>query len=115
MLYDVMCPRYEQAAQLLGKKWTNLILRVLMGRPRRFGEFRHQVPELSERLLSERLRELEDEGLVRRIVADCRPVLILYELTPKGHELEIVVQSIQAWADRWICIEDGYAVKARTR
>lgn len=106
MIYDVMCPRYGRAAQLLGKKWTGVILRVLMGRPRRFGDFRQQVPDLSERLLSERLRELEEEGLVRRIVEDRRPVLILYELTQKGHELEAVVHSIQTWADRWIVIEE---------
>ena len=109
-----MCPRYEQAAQLLGKKWTNLILRILMGQPRRFGEFRQQVPELSERLLSERLRELEDEGIVRRVVADRRPVFVLYELTPKGQELEAVVRSIQTWANAWICI-DGQPVQNSRR
>ncbi len=102
MGYDRMCPRYERAALLLGKKWSGLILRVLMGGPRRFHEFRDQVPELSERLLSERLREFEDEGLVHREVQACRPVLILYELTDKGRELEMVVQSIQTWADKWI-------------
>lgn len=104
MLYDEMCPRYAQAAQVLGKKWTHLILRVLMGRPRRFGEFRQQVPQLSERLLAERLRELEEEGLIRRVVREERPVLILYELTRKGQDLEFVVQSIQRWADLW-CTE----------
>lgn len=102
MGYDRMCPRYERATLLLGKKWSGLILRVLMGGPRRFREFRDQVPELSERLLSERLREFEDEGLVHREVQACRPVLILYELTDKGRELETVVQSIQTWADKWI-------------
>ena len=113
MHYDEMCPRYEQAAQLLGKKWTNLILRILMGSPRRFGEFRLQVPQLSERLLAERLRELEDEGLVQRVVAERRPVLILYELTPKGRDLEAVVQSIQGWADRWCALSGEWQGPAR--
>jgi DNA-binding HxlR family transcriptional regulator len=105
MSYDRMCPRYQRATLLLGKKWSGLILRVLMGGPRRFHEFREQVPDLSERLLSERLREFEEQGLVRREVQACRPVLILYELTDKGRELEGVVQSIQAWANRWMDIE----------
>ena len=109
MGYDRMCPRYQQAALLLGKKWSGLILRVLMGGPRRFHEFREQVPDLSERLLSERLREFEEQGLVRREVQACRPVLILYELTDKGRELEAVVQSIQAWADKWMAAEASRA------
>ena len=107
MGYDRMCPRYQRAALLLGKKWNGLILRVLMGGPRRFHEFRDQVPALSERLLSERLREFEEQGLVRREVQAYRPVLILYELTDKGRELEGVVQSIQAWANRWMEVEAG--------
>lgn len=101
---DRMCPRYERAASLLGKKWTGLIVRVLMGGPRRFYEFGRQVPELSDRLLSERLQELEDEGIVRRIVHDSRPVRIEYRLTPKGLALEPVVQAIQEWADLWVAV-----------
>lgn len=113
MSYDRMCPRYQRAALLLGKKWSGLILRVLMGGPRRFHEFREQVPDLSERLLSERLREFEEQGLVRREVQACRPVLILYDLTDKGRELEGVVQSIQAWANRWMEIEGEHDRLAR--
>lgn len=100
--YERMCPRYEKAIEVLGKKWTGLILRVLMGGPKRFSEFRAQVPELSERLLSERLKELEDAGIVRRVVHNTKPVLIEYELTEKGRALEAVVQAIQRWADEWV-------------
>lgn len=102
MGYDQMCPRYERAMEVLGKKWTGLILRILMGGPRRFGEFRAQVPDLSERLLSKRLKELEDEGIVQRSVFDTKPVLIQYQLTEKGRALEPVVATIQAWAERWV-------------
>jgi len=102
MSYDRMCPRYEQAAALLGKKWTGLILRILMGGPRRFCDFRAQVPDLSDRLLSERLKELEEEGVVERVVHDTRPVLIEYILTDKGWALKDVVQSIEAWAETWV-------------
>lgn len=102
MGYEQMCPRYEQAMVLLGKKWTGLILRILMGGPRRFGDFRSQVPELSDRLLSERLKELEDEGIVERVVHETRPVLIEYTLTEKGRALRSVVQAIESWAEGWV-------------
>ncbi|HYG58645.1 MAG TPA: helix-turn-helix domain-containing protein [Symbiobacteriaceae bacterium] len=97
-----MCPRYEKAVEVLGKKWTGLILRIMLGGPRRFGEFRQQVPEVSDRLLSERLKELEEAGIVRRRVYDTKPVLIEYELTDKGRALEGVVQAIQNWAEAWV-------------
>ena len=102
MGYDSMCPRYEKAVEVLGKKWTGLILRIMLGGPRRFGEFRQQVPEVSDRLLSERLKELEEAGIVRRRVYDTKPVLIEYELTDKGRALEGVVQAIQNWAEAWV-------------
>lgn len=101
MGYDSMCPRYEKAFEVLGKKWTGLILRILMGGPKRFCEFRTQVPEVSDRLLSERLKELEDEGIVQRQVYNTKPVLIEYELTEKGRSLEPVVQQVQVWAEKW--------------
>ncbi|HEY8552424.1 MAG TPA: helix-turn-helix domain-containing protein [Thermaerobacter sp.] len=96
-----VCPRYEQAVQILGKKWTGLILRVLMTGKKRFCDFKASLPEMSDRILSERLKELEEAGILTRHVHDTRPVLIEYELTEKGRALEPVVAAIQAWADRW--------------
>lgn len=102
MGYDQMCPRYERAFDVLGKKWTGLILRILMGGPRRFCEFRQQVPEMSDRLLSERLKELEDEGIILRKVYDTKPVLIEYGLTEKGRALEKTILAVQDWAEAWV-------------
>lgn len=102
MGYGQMCPRYERAMELLGKKWTGLILRILMDGPKRFGEFRAQVPDLSDKLLSERLKELEEEGVVTRIVHNTKPVLIEYALTEKGRALEPTVQAIGGWAENWL-------------
>lgn len=102
MGYGQMCPRYEKAMELLGKKWTGLILRILLDGPKRFSAFRTQVCDLSDRVLSERLKELEDEGVVRRLVHNTKPVLIEYELTEKGRALEPVIQSIQQWAEAWV-------------
>jgi DNA-binding HxlR family transcriptional regulator len=102
-----MCPRYEAAMELLGKRWTGLIIRMLMAGPMRFSAMRDQVERLSDRLLSERLKELEAAGVVVRRVYPETPVRIEYELTPMGREMEPIVAAIQAWAERWI---DGSAL-----
>lgn len=101
MAYEQMCPRYETAIELLGKKWTALLLRILLGGPKRFSEFKLQVPDLSDRLLSERLQELEEAGVIVREVHNTRPVLVEYHLTEKGLALQPVVDSIGKWAENW--------------
>lgn len=98
---EPMCPRYEAAAQLLGKKWTGLLLRVLLAGPRRFSDFTRQIPDVSARLVAERLKELEEHGIVIRTVHTDRPVTVEYSLTEKGRELAPVVEAIQTWAERW--------------
>ncbi|MBI4336553.1 MAG: helix-turn-helix transcriptional regulator [Chloroflexi bacterium] len=108
MDFEHMCPLYEQAIGLLGKRWTGLILRALMDGPRRFTEVRTYVDSgLSDRLLSERLQELEEAGIVERRVHAGRPVTVEYTLTEKGADLRRVVEAVQAWADRWIAPQAG--------
>jgi DNA-binding HxlR family transcriptional regulator len=97
-----MCPRFEQAAALLGKRWTGLILKVLMEGPKRFGELAHSVGALSERVLSERLKELEAEGVLVRRVEPGPPVRVAYELTEKGEALRHVIDAMGAWAEEWL-------------
>jgi DNA-binding HxlR family transcriptional regulator len=96
------CPKYEEAMALLGKRWTGLILRALLSGCVRFGSIAAYVPGLSDRLLSERLKELEADGVVERIVYPETPVRIEYRLTPKGEELRGIVETVQTWADRWV-------------
>jgi DNA-binding HxlR family transcriptional regulator len=96
------CPRYHQAVELIGKRWTGAILRLLFTGPHRFNEILAGVPGLSDRLLSERLRELEAATLVVRHVFPGPPIRSEYELTTRGGELEPVVREISAWAERWI-------------
>src|SRR5580658_5516671 len=86
------CPRFHRAVELVGRRWTGAIIRLLLGGPRRFNEIAGEVPGISDRLLAERLRELEDEGIVRRDVACGPPVRVDYELTPSGAELEATVR-----------------------
>ena len=97
-----ICPRYEHAIQILGKRWTGLLLVALMDGPRRFCELTAYVEGLSDRVLSDRLRELEVEGIVSRVVYPNIPVRVEYELTDKGRALQPVVEAIQNWAQQWI-------------
>ncbi len=97
-----MCPRYERAIQLLGKRWTGLLLDTLLRGPQRFCELTSAVEGLSDRVLSDRLRELEVEGIVERIVYPHIPVRVEYQLTEKGKALAPVVDAIHTWAEEWI-------------
>src|SRR6201996_3814022 len=81
------CPYYHQAIELVGRRWTGAILRVLMERPMRFSEVGQAVPELSDRLLSERMKELEARGIVQRTVHSGPPVRVEYSLSQMGREL----------------------------
>ncbi|MDI4644364.1 winged helix-turn-helix transcriptional regulator [Cohnella hashimotonis] len=102
MDYSKMCPKYEHAAELLGKKWTGLIVRVLMGGPKRFKDMKEQIPDMSDKMLTDRMKELESSGLVKRTVYPEMPVRIEYELTDKGRDLEDVIESIQNWGEKWM-------------
>ncbi len=93
------CTRYHRAVELIGKRWTGAILLVLLEHgPMRFSEVGQAIPALSDRLLSERVKELEAEGIVRRRVLDGAPVKVEYELTAKGRALEPAVRALKAWA-----------------
>ncbi|MDV2686525.1 helix-turn-helix domain-containing protein [Alkalihalophilus lindianensis] len=102
MDYSRMCPKYEHAAELLGKKWTGLIIRVLLDGPKRFKEIKFQIPDMSDRILTERMKELEDLEVIVRNVYPEKPVRIEYELTEKGLALEPVISSIQTWGEKWM-------------
>ena len=96
------CSAYHQAVELIGKRWTGAILFVLMDGPLRFSEVKVLVPDLSDRLLSERMKELEAEGIVERHVIDDMPVRVEYCLTAKGRALEPAVRSLKVWARSWL-------------
>lgn len=102
MDFSKMCPKYESAAELLGKKWTGLIIRVLLDGPKRFKEIKEQIPEMSDKMLTDRMKELESSGILTRTVYPEMPVRIEYKLTEKGYNLEEVIQSIQAWGENWM-------------
>jgi DNA-binding HxlR family transcriptional regulator len=96
------CPLYHEAVELVGRRWTGAILRVLMDGPLRFSEIAQAVPELSDRLLSERMKELEARGIVGRTVHPGPPVRVEYGLSEMGRELGPALAEIQSWARRWL-------------
>ncbi|HZH02930.1 MAG TPA: helix-turn-helix domain-containing protein [Myxococcaceae bacterium] len=97
-----MCPQFQTAVDLLGRRWTGLVLRALSDGPRRFGDLSEHLEVVSERVLSERLKELTAEGLVERRVSTSPPVQVEYRLTEKGLAFRGVLDALGAWAERWV-------------
>jgi DNA-binding HxlR family transcriptional regulator len=97
------CPRLHEAVELVGRRWTGAILAVLLqGGTMRFSEIAQAVPDLSDRLLSERMKELEARGIVERRVSGGAPVRVEYELTRMGRELAPALAELESWAHRWL-------------
>lgn len=96
------CPAYHEAIELIGRRWTGAILRVLLSGATRFSDITTTIPGLSDRLLSERLKQLESEGIVTRTVYPETPVRVEYRLTEKGRALTDVVIAISTWAEQWL-------------
>ena len=96
------CPYYHRAVELIGRRWTGAILRALLAGVDRFSDLAAAVPGLSDRMLSERLKELEAEGIVLRTVIPDTPVRISYHPTEKGQALGSVVEAVSLWAERWL-------------
>jgi DNA-binding HxlR family transcriptional regulator len=99
-----VCSRFHHAVELIGRRWSGAIISVMLSGPQCFNELLAAVPGLSDRLLTERLRELESEGLVRRTVLSGPPVRVSYELTEAGESLKPVIESLGRWAERWVKI-----------
>lgn len=96
-----VCPHFHAAIELIGKRWTGAIICALTAGPLRFGELARAVPGLSDRLLSQRLRELEEKGLVEREVEAGTPVRVTYSLTAKGAALRPAIGELKQWAKHW--------------
>jgi len=101
-----MCPRFEKAVEILSKRWTSLIVFQLLSGPQRFVQIDHALPNLSGKVLSERLKELEQEGIVRRVVYPESPVRIEYSLTDKGRALAPIFTEIAKWSAEWLPIPE---------
>jgi DNA-binding HxlR family transcriptional regulator len=98
---SAFCPKFHHAVELIGRRWTGAILRAMLAGNARFSDIAAVVPGLSDRLLSERLKELEYENIVTRTVYPEIPVRITYHLTPKGRALGDVMAAIATWSHDW--------------
>lgn len=96
-----VCGEFHRSIELIGKRWSGAILAAMLDGATRACDIRAAIEGLSDRLLTERLRELEDEGIVQRSVSDARPPIVSYELTAKGQSLEPVIASIKSWGEAW--------------
>ncbi|MBM4763586.1 helix-turn-helix domain-containing protein [Bacillus sp. B15-48] len=99
---DKLCYKVEKCYHIVGKKWMGLIIHTLMEEPKRFSEIHAFIPDLSKRVLNERMKELEDMGIVIRNVITERPVRTEYSLTKKGTELGRSLKAVEVWAEKWL-------------
>jgi len=97
------CPYLHEAVELIGKRWSGAIIVVLIeGGPLRFSEIAQTIPQLSDRLLSERMKELEARGIVERRVHPESPARVEYALTDMGWELAPTLEQLKSWSHRWL-------------
>ena len=97
-----LCVRFHKAVELIGRRWSGAVIQILLQGRARYAQLRSSIPDISDRMLSERLRELEDEEIVARIVVPATPVRVEYELTEKGKALGPALGAIGQWAERWL-------------
>ena len=102
-----VCARFHRAVELIGSRWTGAIIQTLLQGKTRYALIKSAVPDITDRMLSERLKSLEAEDLVTRWVIADTPVRVEYELTEKGRSLENALHEIGAWAERWIPLDSA--------
>jgi len=96
-----LCARFHRSIELIGRRWTGAIIYLLLRSPCRFGELRNGIPDITDRMLSERLQELETEGIIDRSVVSSTPIRVEYALTRKGRALADAMDAIAAWSAKW--------------
>lgn len=101
-----VCERFHSAIELIGSRWTGAIVRVVFTGSHRFARIREAVPGLSDTMLAQRLRTLEEHGLLERRVGPAGPAQVEYHLTQKGRELEPVLDAVITWSHRWIALPE---------
>ncbi len=100
-----ICPRFEKAISILSQRWTALLIHQLLTGPKRFGSIQTSVG-ISGKVLSERLKEMEKQGIIKRKVIPETPVIIEYSLTEKGISLEPVLLEVEKWSQQWISADE---------
>jgi DNA-binding HxlR family transcriptional regulator len=96
-----ICVHFQRAAELVGRPWVPQVIYALTQGPARYTDLKTAIPQISDTLLSDRLKDLEAERIVDRSVEPTTPVRILYSLTERGEQLAAVLGELQIWAERW--------------
>jgi DNA-binding HxlR family transcriptional regulator len=102
-----VCARFHAAIELIGAKWSGAALQALFTGSHRFADLRAAIPGISDMMLTRRLRELEDAGLVERRVMPTSPVHVEYHLTQMGREARPVLDAVIGWSHKWIPVPAG--------
>jgi DNA-binding HxlR family transcriptional regulator len=110
-----VCAQFHRASELIGRRWTGAIIFVLLKERCRYATLRNAIPDITDRMLSERLQELEQEGIVERTVLPDPPVRVEYSLTRKGRALASAINAIAEWAHKWPAPEPDAATRPRPR
>lgn len=110
-----LCSRFHRASELIGRRWTGAVIFVLLQSSCRFAALREAIPDITDRMLSDRLQELEAEGIVARTVIPETPVRVEYSLTKKGRALAAAFQAIADWAHKWVALEPPSASTTEAR
>ncbi len=110
-----LCSRFHRASELIGRRWTGAVIFVLLQSSCRFATLREAIPDITDRMLSDRLQELEAEGIVARTVVPETPVRVEYSLTKKGRALASAFQAIADWAHKWVELESSSASTTEPR
>ena len=106
MKQSIICPRFEKAISLLSRRWTALIINQMLSGTQRFCALQSSIG-ISGKVLSERLKDLEQKGIIKREVIPETPVIIEYSLTEKGYSLQPVLKEIEKWSQSWVEIENA--------
>ncbi|MEC1524613.1 helix-turn-helix domain-containing protein [Neobacillus niacini] len=104
MKQPTICPKFEKAISLLSQRWSALVIYQLLSGSQRFSEIQSAIG-ISGKVLSDRLKDLEHQGVVKREVIPETPVIIEYSLTEKGRSLESVLREIESWSQLWVKTE----------
>jgi DNA-binding HxlR family transcriptional regulator len=107
-----LCTRFHRASELIGRRWTGAIIYVLLRKRCRYAVLRDAIPDITDRMLSDRLQELEQEGIVERTVVPEIPIRVEYSLSKKGRALASAIDAIADWAEKWT---DELPAQQRTR
>jgi len=111
----MVCARFHRAVELIGSRWTGAIIQTLLQGKTRYAMIKSAIPDITDRMLTERLRSLEAEELVVRRVVPESPIRVEYELTKKGRSLENSLREIGAWAERWLPLDSEHATRKNRR